>query len=110
MNKKKSFIIGALLLALPNILQNLVTNLAGLVDNLMVGGLAEHAIAGVTITNQVVFIFTIVMFGIGGTAGIFIPQFNGIGDEKRVTETFKISLVISIILGTIFFLVTLGNL
>lgn len=105
MNKKKSFVIGALLLALPSILQNLVTNLAALVDNLMVGGLQEHAIAGVTITNQVVFIFTIVLFGIGSTAGIFIPQYNGIGDEKKVTETFKVSLILSMVFGVAFFLV-----
>lgn len=106
MNKKKSFVIGALLLALPNILQNLVTNLAALVDNLMVGGLQEHAIAGVTITNQVVFIVTIVFFGIGGTAGIFIPQYKGIGDEKKMTEFFKVSLLLSLALGVVFFLIT----
>ena len=105
MSKKKKFIIGALLLALPNILQNLVTNLAALVDNLMVGGLQEHAIAGVTITNQVVFVFTIVLFGIGGTAGIFIPQFNGIGNTKKVTEAFKVSLVFSVLFAAAFFIV-----
>jgi len=107
MNKKKSFVLGALFLAMPNILQNLVTNLAALVDNLMVGGLQEHAIAGVTVTNQIVFIFTVVLFGIGGTAGIFIPQYNSIGNEKKVTETFKVSLIFSIIFGVMFFIVML---
>lgn len=106
MNKKKSFVIGALLLALPNILQNLVTNLAALVDNLMVGGLQQHAIAGVTVTNQIVFIVTIVFFGIGGTAGIFIPQYKGIGNEKKMTEFFKVSLLLSFALGIFFFLIT----
>jgi len=101
--KKKSFIIGALFLALPSMLQNLVTNLATLVDNLMVGGLQEHAIAGVTITNQVVFIFTVFLFGINGAAGIFITQYNGIGNEKKVTEIFKISLVFSIAMSIAFF-------
>ena len=104
-SSKKKYIIGVLLLALPNILQNLVTNMAALIDNLMVGGLQEHAIAGVTITNQVVFVFTIVLFGIGGTAGIFIPQFNGIGNTKKVTEAFKVSLVFSVIFAVAFFIV-----
>ena len=103
MNKKKNFIIGALLLALPNIAQNLITNLATLVDNLMVGGLQEHAIAGVTIINQVVFIFTIALFGISGTAGIFIPQYKGIGDEQKITAVFKISLIFSAIFAVVFF-------
>jgi len=105
MDTKKSFVMGALFLALPNIVQNLITNLAALVDNLMVGGLQEHAIAGVTIVNQVVFIFTIVMFGIGGTAGIFIPQYKGIGDEKKMTEVFKISLILSMVFGVVFFFI-----
>jgi|GEM_PF-1080244 len=105
MSGKKSFVLGALLLALPNIIQNLITNLAALVDNLMVGGLQEHAIAGVTVVNQVVFIFTIVMFGIGGTAGIFIPQYKGIGNEQKMTEVFKISLVLSLVFGIVFFVI-----
>ena len=104
-NIRKSFVISALLLALPNVIQNLITNLAALVDNLMVGGLQEHAIAGVTITNQIVFIITIVMFGIGGTAGIFIPQYKGIGDQQKMTEVFKISLGLSFVFGVFFFLV-----
>lgn len=104
MNSIETFLYGVLVLALPSILQNLVTNLAALIDNLMVGGLQEHAIAGVTITNQVVFIFTIVLFGIGGTASIFIPQYNGIGDAQKVTETFKVSLIISVLFGVAFFL------
>lgn len=99
---KKSFYIGALLLALPNILQNLITTSATLIDNLMVGGLQEHAIAGVTITNQVFFIFTIVLFGIGGTAGIFIPQYKGIGNEAKMTEAFKVSLVLSVAFAVVF--------
>ena len=104
-SSRKKYIIGVLLLALPNILQNLVTNMASMVDNLMVGGLQEHAIAGVTITNQVVFVFMIVLLGIGGTAGIFIPQFNGVGNNKKVTEAFKVSLVFSVIFSVAFFII-----
>ena len=105
MKSKRTFIIGAFFLALPSVMQNIVTNLAGLVDNLMVGGLQEHAIAGVMITNQVVFICNLAIFGVIGTAGIFITQYNGIGDEKKVTEVFKISLLFSLAFGIIFFLI-----
>ena len=103
MSKKRSLFITALILAVPSILQNLVTNLSQMVDNLMVGPLQEHAIAGVTITNQIFFIFTIVLFGIGGTAGIFMPQFRSIGNEQKVAETFRVSLGFSIATGILFF-------
>ncbi len=105
MKNKKTLITMALMLAVPNMLQQLVTNLTQMVDNLMVGGLQEHAIAGVTITNQVFFIFTIVLFGVGGTAGIFMPQYKGVGNKKKMTEVFRISLLFSLIAGVLFFLV-----
>ena len=70
----------------------------------MVGGLQEHAIAGVAITNQFFFIFTVLLFGIGGTAGIFMPQFKGIGNEQKMTEIFRISLLFSFAVGLCFFL------
>lgn len=104
MNKKRSIFITALAFGIPNILQNLVVNLSQMMDNLMVGSLQEYAIAGVTITNQLFFIFTITLFGIGGTAGIFIPQFKSIGNHRKMTDIFHISLLFNLLMGAIFFL------
>lgn len=103
MNIKKSFYFTALLLAMPNIIQQLVTNLSQMVDNLMVGRLQEIAIAGVTITNQIFFIFTIVMLGLSAAGGIFITQYRGAKNDEKVTEVFRVVLLFAIGLGLIFF-------
>jgi len=105
MFSKKSLLMTTLALAVPSILQNLVANLSQMVDNLMIGSLQEAAISGVTITNQIYFIFMIVLFGIGGAAGIYMPQFKGINDKNRFAQAFRISLVFSMAVGVLFFVV-----
>ncbi|MDL2211471.1 MATE family efflux transporter [Erysipelotrichaceae bacterium OttesenSCG-928-M19] len=104
MNLKKSFYYTAFFLALPNIIQQLVTNLSQMVDNLMVGRLQEIAIAGVTITNQIFFIFTVVMLGLTAAGGIFITQYKGARNDEKVTEVFRVVLLFSLGLGVLFFL------
>jgi len=101
--KKKSLVLTTLMLAVPSIVQQLMTNLAQMADMLMVGQLQETAIAGVTITNQVFFIFMIVLFGIGGTAGIYLTQYHGAGNHEKMNEVFRLSLVFSMGAGALFY-------
>ena len=105
MKIRKEFYLSALFLALPNIIQQLVTNFSQMVDNVMVGSLQEVAIAGVTITNQIFFIFLVVLLGFGATGGIFISQYRGIKNDEKVTEVFRVILLFSLGLGVIFFLI-----
>ena len=75
--KKGSLTRTALGLGMPGILQLLVMNLAQMVDNVMVGSLQEHAIAGVAITNQIFFIVLGTLGGIAAAGGIFIKFGQG---------------------------------
>ncbi|MDF9824194.1 putative MATE family efflux protein [Breznakia sp. PF5-3] len=102
--KNRSFYIFALSLALPSIIQQLVTNVSQLVDNFMVGKLNEVSISGVSIANQVFFIFTVVVLGLSAAGGIFISQYRGAQNDEKVTEVFRVVLIFNIITGIIFFL------
>ena len=104
MKTHKNFYLSALFLALPNIIQQLMTNFSQMVDNIMVGSLQEIAIAGVTISNQIFFVFLVVLLGFGATGGIFIAQYRGINDNERITEVFRVTLLFSVGLGIVFFL------
>ena len=104
MKSRKHFYITALMLALPNIIQQLVTNFSQMVDNIMVGRLQEIAIAGVTITNQIFFIFMIVLLGLGATGGIFISQYRGARNDEKITEVFRVVILFAVLVGIIFFL------
>ena len=95
----RQFYKRVLAIALPMILQNTVTNLVSLVDNLMVGQLATEQIAGVTIiNNNLLFIFNLCFFGAAAGAGIFTTQYFGSGDHDGVRYTFRFKILCCLVL------------
>lgn len=106
--EKREFIKMALLIALPNIAQQLVINISQMVDNIMIGRLNETAIAGVTIMNELYFVFTVLILGLCATGGIYIAQYKGAALNDKITEVFRIITLGAIVFGILFFcLVTL---
>ena len=95
----KAFYKRTLAIAVPMIIQNTVTNLVNLLDNLMVGSLGTEQMSGAAIVNQFIFIFNLAIFGAISGAGIFTAQFNGRGDVDGVRHTMRIKLVICAIVG-----------
>ena len=93
-------------LCIPVMIQNGITNLVNLLDNVMVGSLGTEALSAVSIVNQFVFIFNLVIFGATSAAGIFTAQYHGSGDEEgvRATARFKgiINLIVSVACIAIF--------
>lgn len=97
----KAFYKRVMAIALPMIIQNMVTNLVNLLDNLMVGSLGTEQMSGVAIVNQFIFVFNLAVFGAVSGAGIFTAQFNGRGDVKGVRDTMRIKLILSAIIGVV---------
>lgn len=97
----KAFYKRTLAVAVPMIIQNTVTNLVNLLDNLMVGSLGTEQMSGVAIVNQFIFIFILAIFGAISGAGIFTAQFNGRGDTDGVRNTMRIKLIICAIVGVL---------
>ena len=62
-------------IAVPIIIQNGITNLVGMLDNVMIGQTGTEQMTGVAIVNQLMFVFNIVIFGIISGAGIFGAQY-----------------------------------
>lgn len=107
----KAFYKRTLKIAVPIIIQNAVTNLVNLLDNLMVGSLGTERMSGVAIVNQFIFVFNLAVFGAISAAGIFTAQYNGRADEAGVRYTMRAKLIICTlisILGITVFL-TLGD-
>lgn len=97
----KAFYKRTLAVAVPMIIQNTVTNIVNLLDNLMVGSLGTEQMSGVAIVNQFIFIFILAIFGAISGAGIFTAQFNGRGDTDGVRNTMRIKLIICAIVGVL---------
>ena len=90
----RAFYRKVLLVAIPIMVQNLVTNLVNAVDNIMVGSLGTEAMSGVSIVNQFVFVFNLLVFGAISGAGIFTAQYHGLGDRQGVMFTFRTKFAI----------------
>ena len=95
----RAFYKTALAVAVPVILQMSITNLVSLLDNVMVGRLGTESMSGVSIVNQFVFIFNLVIFGALSGAGIFTSQYYGKGDEDGVRHTFRLKLIFTSIIA-----------
>ena len=97
----RAFYRRTMAIALPMIIQNTVTNLVNLLDNLMVSWVGTEQMSGVSIVNQFIFVFTLAVFGAISGAGIFTAQFNGRGDTVGVRNTMRIKLVLCLVIGLI---------
>ena len=95
----RTFYRSTLAIAIPMIIQNTVTHLVNLLDNLMVGSLGTEQMSGVAIVNMFIFVFNLSIFGAISGAGIFTAQFNGRGDTEGVRNTFRIKLIICTLVG-----------
>lgn len=89
----KAFYKRVLAIALPILVQNAITNIVNIADNVMVGVLGTDPMNGVAIVNQLLFVFNISIFGGVSGAGIFGAQYYGRGDYIGVRDTLRFKLV-----------------
>lgn len=92
----KQFYRRVLVVTLPIILQNVITNFVSLLDNVMVGQIGTEQMNGVSIVNQLLFVFNLCIFGGVAGPGIFSAQFFGKGDNEGVRYSFRAKLIIAI--------------
>lgn len=98
-----SFYREALSLAVPVMLQSLITGLVSLVDNFMVAGLGDARMAGVNVANQVNFVFLVIINVVCIGGGIFLSQHRGAGDKKGMEQAFRFKLVLASALSLAYF-------
>ncbi len=88
----RSFYRRYLLLAVPMILQNAITNLVSFLDNIMVGQLGTEQMSGVAIVNQLIFVYNLAIFGAVSAASIFGAQYFGQGNHEGHMHSFRFKL------------------
>ena len=92
----RSFYGGALALAVPIMLQQLIQSLVSLIDNFMVSGLGDVPMSGVNVAGQVLFVFMVYLNAICMAGGIFMTQFFGAKDKRGMGQTFLFKLVMGL--------------
>lgn len=94
----RAFYRRVMTVAVPIIIQNAITNFVSLLDNIMVGQVGSAQMSGVSIVNNLLFIFNLCIFGANAGAGIFTAQFYGNEDQKGVRHTFRYKLMLCTLL------------
>lgn len=93
--KDKKFMTTMIRLASPIMVQYLIFSSLGLVDGLMIGQLGDGAVAAVGVANQIFFLVNLLLFGITSGTAIFIAQYWGQKDLKRIQSILGLSLTLS---------------
>ena len=91
----KEFYASVLAIAFPIMIQNGISNLVGLLDNVMIGRIGTEQMSGVSIVNQLMFVFILCMFGVTSGAGILGAQFYGQKNMQGVRDVLRIKIIIA---------------
>lgn len=98
---EKEFVRHTMMIALPIMLQNGITNFVNMLDNIMVGRIGTDPMTGVSIVNSLLFVWNLCVFGGLSGIGIFTAQYCGKGDHEGVRRTFRLQIITSILLVAI---------
>jgi len=104
----KEFYKMVLLIAVPIMIQNGITNFVSLLDNIMIGQVGTEQMSGVAIVNQLNFVYNLCIFGGVSGAGIFTAQYYGQGNYEGVRQTMRFKLwmvlIITFLTSILFFI------
>ena len=95
----------ALILAVPMMIQNGITNAVGLIDDLMVGSLGTESITAVSIAVQLIFVYNLAVFGAISGPGIYCAQYYGQENKEGFWNVFRLKIWICLIVMAIGFLI-----
>ncbi|NTV78826.1 MAG: MATE family efflux transporter [Clostridiales bacterium] len=104
--KNKGFYWKSAKLAVPIMLQNMITIGVNMADTIMVGSLGESALSAVALANQFVSIYQCSCMGIGQGASIMTSRFWGMKNNKAIKQTITITTRICLVLGILFTILT----
>lgn len=95
-------------LLVPIVIQNIISNFVSLLDNIMVGAVSTEEMNGVSISNQLIFVFNLCVFGGMSGATIFAAQFYGAKNEDGVRDSFRYTILLAVGLSAIAIAVLAG--
>lgn len=92
----KEFYFRVFSIVLPMVIQNTITNVVSLLDNVMVGRVGTLQMSAVAIINQLIFVFNLCIFGGLAGAGIFSTQYAGAKDNNGIRYCFRAKTYIGV--------------
>ncbi len=103
----KQFWMTMLTIAIPIVLQNLISIGLNMADTVMIGKLGVDELAAVGTANRVYFIFSTINFGIYSGAAVYVSQYWGVRDIPNIRRTFGIDILLGFAVSVFFTLAAL---
>ena len=97
----RAFYRTLLAVMLPILVQNGISNFVSLLDNVMVGSLGTEQMSGVSIVNQLIFVFYLAVFGALSGVGLFAAQMHGKGDVEGLRHATRFKLIVSLVIALV---------
>lgn len=97
LKQERGFYRDTLLLMLPLVLQNIVTNFMALADTFMVGALGEVELAAVSSANSLFYVVGLLIFGIQSGAGVLVAQYYGRGNTDAINRVMGMAYYVSLV-------------
>ncbi len=94
----RRFYARVLTIVLPILVQNTITNVVSLLDNVMVGRVGTLEMSAVAVVNQLIFVFTLCVFGGLSGIGIFSTQYAGANDHDGIRHCFRLKFILAILM------------
>ena len=102
MKQKPGFYKQVVLLALPIVLQNLITSALGMADTFMVGMLGEVPMAAVTLANIPLFALQMFIFGVQSGSSVLVSQYWGKQEMESINRVLGVALWVVMVVSTLF--------
>jgi len=98
----KKFLKAMTILAMPILAQDLVNASVNFIDHLMVGSLGLEAINAVGFSNQLFFLYSLVLYGMCTGSAILTGQYWGKNDVRGIHKVLGIGFLTGMVLGVTF--------
>jgi len=108
MKREPGFYRNIVALALPIVLQNLVTSTLAMADTFMVGLLGEVPMAGLTLANIPFYALQMFFFGVQSGSAVLISQYWGKGDRKAINRILSLGWLVVGLVSVLFSIILLA--
>ena len=100
---RKQFLLYALKLAFPIMIQNLISTLVNSADTIMLGYVSQTAMAASSLATQYTFVLFCFYYGLGIGTSVLCAQYFGKGDKQTVERIIGLAARVAILISLLFF-------
>jgi putative MATE family efflux protein len=96
-----------LILAIPVVIENFFQMILGFVDTLFVSKLGLIEVSAVGVTNAILAVYFAIFMAIGVSANVYVAKYTGAGQLEKVKKVTSQSIILALLTGVVFGIITM---